>query len=165
MDDSARLKLTQLIEENGVTDQTDLIRELKHSSIINREATLLNELIDMYSHLPYEDLRNLTMMECNFLFTYYTDIYNRILKREIDLAILNKFLTVLDRIERGEIGQHEGSYLVGQALKELYIDSALKKSEQLDKKYASTTSTEETPVELNITWKQFKQSQRIKYTK
>jgi hypothetical protein len=164
MDDSSRLKLTQLIEENGVTDQTDLIRELKHSSIINREATLLNELIDTYAHLPYEDLRNLTMMECNFLFTYYTDIYNRILKREIDLAILNKFLTVLDRIEQGEIGQHEGSYLVGQALKELYIDSALKKSEQLDKKYASTTSTEETPAELNITWKQFKQSQRIKYT-
>jgi hypothetical protein len=151
-----------MIEENNVSDQTDLIRELKHSSIIKREAVLLTELLDTYAHLSYTDLRNVTMLECNFLFTYYTDIYNRILKKEIDINILNKFLSVLDRIEKGEIGQHEGSYLVGQSLKELYIDSALKKSEQLDKKYANTKETP-APEALNITWKQFKKQHDISY--
>ena len=163
MDDSSRLKLTQMIEENNVSDQTELIRELKHSSIIKRESKLLTELIDTYSHLSYTDLRNLTMIECNFLFTYYTDIYNRILKKEIDINILNKFLSVLERIENVEIGQHEGSYWVGQSLKELYIDSALKKSEQLDKKYATNTESTPTPEVLNITWKQFKKQHFVKY--
>ena len=30
------------------------------------------------------------MNECGFLFTYYTDIYNKIRKDEIDLKILNQ---------------------------------------------------------------------------
>ena len=164
MDDTARLKLTQMIEENNVSDQTDLIRELRHSSIIKREALLLSEMVATYSHLSYADLRTLTMIDCNFLFTYYTDIYNRILKKEIDINILNKFLTVLERIETGEIGQHEGSYLVGQSLKELYIDSALKKSEHLDQKYsASNESVVNTPPVVNITWKQYKKQHIVKY--
>ena len=164
MDDTARLKLTQMIEENNVSDQTDLIRELRHSSIIKREALLLSEMVATYSHLSYADLRTLTMIDCNFLFTYYTDIYNRILKKEIDINILNKFLTVLERIETGEIGQHEGSYLVGQSLKELYIDSALKKSEHLDQKYsASNESVVNTPPVVNITWKQYKNQHIVKY--
>ena len=164
MDDTARLKLTQMIEENNVSDQTDLIRDLRHSSIIKREALLLSEMVSTYSHLSYADLRTLTMIDCNFLITYYTDIYNRILKKEIDINILNKFLTVLERIETGEIGQHEGSYLVGQSLKELYIDSALKKSEHLDQKYStSNESVVNTPPVLNITWKQYKKQHIVKY--
>ena len=35
------------------------------------------------------------MTECNFLFTYYTDIYNKIRKDEIDLKILFKAFDVL----------------------------------------------------------------------
>ena len=46
--------------------------------------------------------------------------------------IFNKFLDVLKRIEDGELDQHEGSFMVGTLLKELYIDSAIKKSEKLD---------------------------------
>jgi hypothetical protein len=163
MDDAARLRLNQMIEENDVTDQTELIRELKHSAIIKREAALLCELIDTYKDLPYNDLRNYTMVECNFLFSYYTDIYNRILKRELDISILNRFLSVLERIERGEIGQHEGSYLVGKALKELYIDSALKKSEQLDKKYNTSSDEPVSKPAIKVSWKQYKEGNCAKY--
>jgi hypothetical protein len=152
-----------MIEENDVTDQTELIRELKHSEIIKTEAALLCELIDTYKDLPYNDLRNYTMVECNFLFSYYTDIYNRILKRELDISILNRFLSVLERIERGEIEQHEGSYLVGKALKELYIDSALKKSEQLDKKYNTSSDEPVSKPAINVSWKQYKDGNYVKY--
>ena len=165
MDDSARLKLTQMIQENNVSDQTDLIRELKHSSIIKRESTTMVELMKQYESWSYSDLRDYTSIECNFLFSYYTDIYNRILKKEIDLTILHKFLGVLERIENGEIGQHEGSYLVGQALKELYVDSALRKSEKLDSQYKSETGDESIAREpvKNLSWKQYKSQNSITY--
>ena len=161
MDDSTRLKLTQMIEENNVSDQTDLIRELKHSSIIRKESEKMVELMNTFQTLSYSDLRDVTSIECNFLFSYYTDIYNRILKQELDIKILHNFLTVLERIENGEIGQHEGSYLVGQTLKELYIDSALKKSDKLDNLYKSDQLPSK-PI-LNISWKEFKLQKNIRY--
>jgi hypothetical protein len=72
----------------------------------------------------------------------------------IFLAILNKFLDVLRKIEDGELDQHEGSFLVGTLLKELYIDSALKKAEKLDE--LAEKAPEPKHAENNISWKQFK---------
>jgi hypothetical protein len=99
------------------------------------------------------------MNECSFLFTYYTDIYNKVRKDEIDLKILNKFLNVLRRIEDGEIDQHDGSYLVGQLLKEMYVDSALKKAGKLDQQ--NKVELVHTPKNetMNVSWKQFKKFQ------
>jgi hypothetical protein len=88
------------------------------------------------------------------MFSYYTDIFNKVRKDEIDINILNRFLDVLKRIEDGELDQHEGSFLVGTLLKELYIDSALKKAEKLDEKYEK--SPEPKKADINISWKQFK---------
>jgi hypothetical protein len=96
--------------------------------------------------------------ESNFLFTYYTDIFNKVRKDEIDINILNKFLDVLRQIEDGELDQHDGSFMIGTLLKELYVDSALKKAEKLD------ANSEKTPepkrAEMEISWKQFKQSSK-----
>jgi hypothetical protein len=92
--------------------------------------------------------------ECNFLFTYYTDIYNKIRKDEIDIGILNKFLDVLKRIEDGDLDQHEGSFLVGSILKELYVDSALKKADKLNAN--EEEKSEPKKPEVNISFKQFK---------
>ena len=83
-------------------------------------------------------------------------------KDELDLTILAKFISVLERIEDGEIDQHEGSYLVGKLLKELYIDSALKKSEALDEKNAKLDKQKEAEIikpKHKISWKEFKISQ------
>ena len=92
--------------------------------------------------------------DCNFLFTYYTDIFNKIRKNEIDINILNKFLDVLRKIEDGELDQHEGSFMVGTLLKELYVDSALKKAEKLDEQ--SEKKEEPKRAEVNVSWNQFK---------
>jgi hypothetical protein len=91
------------------------------------------------------------------LFTYYTDIFNKIRKGEIDIGILNKFLDVLRKIEDGDLDQHEGSFMVGSILKELYIDSALKKSEKLDEQ--TEKAPEPKRAEIKVTWKQFKKMQ------
>jgi hypothetical protein len=66
-------------------------------------------------------------------------------------------LDVLKQIEDGKVDQHEGSFMVGTLLKKIYIDSALKKAEKLDKEHAladTPAPVREDPVE--ISWKQFK---------
>lgn len=153
MDDQQRLQLQNMIKANNVEDQTDFIRSLKHSQIIRNEV---NNLILVKAKYRGDDakIHEEGVNECNFLFTYYTDIYNKVRKDEIDIHILNKFLDVLKKIEDGEMDQHEGSFLVGSILKELYIDSALRKAEKLD---ANGEPREEPKKpEKDISWKQFK---------
>ena len=153
MDDKQRLQLQNMIKTNNVEDQTSLIRNLKHSQIIRREV---NNMIMLKAKFRGDNnkINEECINECNFLFTYYTDIYNKLRKDEIDIGILNKFLDVLKSIEEGELNQHEGSFLVGTLLKELYVDSALKKAEKLN----SNEEKREEPkrAENNISWKQFK---------
>jgi len=157
MDDNARLHLQKMIKANNVEDQTDLIRELKHSHLLQDDINNLLMIKAKNRNQP-EKIHELGMEECSFLFTYYTDIYNKIRKDEIDLNILNKFLNVLRRIEDGEIDQHDGSFLVGQLLKEMYVDSALKKAGKLDAQNI-TEQVEKKNEGMNVSWKDFKQRQ------
>jgi hypothetical protein len=156
MNDNERLQLQKMINENDVQDQTELIRKLKHSYILSNEINNMMLLKAKYRN-DTEKMHLECMNECNFLYTYYTDIYNKIRKDEIDLSILNKFLNVLQKIEEGEINQHEGSFLVGSLLKELYIDSALKKAEKLDKEYGENNNAPVYKEPIEISWKQFKE--------
>ena len=51
--------------------------------------------------------------------------------------------------------QHEGSVMVGKLLKEVYVDSALRRADNLDKQYES----EEKPTLYDgkqISWKSYK---------
>ena len=153
MDHKQRLQLSNMIKANNVEDQTEIIRNLKHSQILRNEV---NNMIMIKAKYRGDDEKIYTesINECNFLFTYYTDIFNKIRKDEIDINILNKFLDILKCIEDGEIDQHEGSFMVGTLLKELYIDSALKKSEKLDA--LAEKKEEPKKAEIKISWKQFK---------
>ena len=153
MDNKQRLQLSNMIKANNVEDQTSLIRNLKHSQIIRNEV---NNMIMIMAKFRGDDakIHEECVNECNFLFTYYTDIYNKVRKDEIDIGILNKFLDVLKRIEDGELDQHEGSFLVGSILKELYVDSALKKAEKLNAD--EEPKPEPKKPEKNVSYKQFK---------
>jgi hypothetical protein len=140
-----------------VEDQTELIRELKHSYLLQDDINNLIKIKAKYRNDPDPNKINVEAMEeCSFLFTYYTDIYNKVRKDEIDLSILNRFLNVLRQIEEGEIDQHDGSYLVGQLLKELYVDSAFIFVVKLDEQYKEMEVVPEKNTGMNISWKQFK---------
>ena len=156
MDDKQRLQLQNMIKANNVEDQTELIRNLKHSQVLRNEVNNMILLKSKYRGNE-EKIYNECVNECNFLFTYYTDIFNKIRKGEIDIGILNKFLDVLRKIEDGELDQHEGSFMVGSILKELYVDSALKKAEKLDEK--SEKKEEPKRAEIKVSWNQFKKMQ------
>jgi hypothetical protein len=155
MDEKQRLHLQKMIAANNVEDQTGAIRELKHSDVLRNEVNNMILLKAKYRNDP-EKIHLECMNECNFLFTYYTDIYNKIRKDEIDVSILNKFLDVLKKIEIGELDQHEGSFQVGTLLKKIYVDSALKKAEKLDAQNKLDKKEKTVKPSIQISWKQFK---------
>ena len=153
MDDNQRLHLQKMISANNVEDNTDLIRNLKHSHVLRED---INNLIML--KCKYQDDADSLHLEgitsCNFLFTYYTDIYNKVRKDEIDIHIMNKLLDVLKQIEDGKLDQHEGAFLTGTILKELYVDSAIKKADKLNAN--DEPRPEPKKAEKNVTYKQFK---------
>ena len=154
MDDIARLQLNKMIQVNNVADQTQLIRNLKHSQFLRQNINDLIVLKSTYLDNP-ENLHLEAMDKCSFLFTYYTDLYNKIRKDEIDLKILFTFLDVLKKIEDGVLDQHEGSYEVGTLLKKIYVDSALKKADKINKQ-EKTKEIEIIKPQVDISWKNFK---------
>lgn len=155
MDDNARLQLQQMIKANNVEDQTELIRELKHSVLLRNDINNLVMLKTKYAN-DNDTLIMEAMNECNFLFTYYTDIFNKIRKDEIDMKILLKFLDVLKQIEDGELDQHEGSFKIGNLLKELYVDSALKKADKINEEIEKNKPAETIVEPIEISWKKYK---------
>jgi hypothetical protein len=101
-----------------------------------------------------DEFNEVCQKECNFLFNHYTDIFNKIIKDEIDLRIMTKLLICLKLIEDGNVDQHEGSVMVGKILKELYIDSAIKRGENLDKEREAERVEPNTGKKMS--WKDFK---------
>lgn len=151
MDDTARLKLQEMIKANNVSDQTETIRSLKHSSTLRENINTMIMLKNKHKNNLIE-LNEEASRECYFLYANYTDIYNKIKKDEIDLVILFQFLDVLEKIEHGELDQHEGSFEVGTLLKKIYVDSALRKADKLNDSRPETKQN----AGSSITWKQFK---------
>jgi hypothetical protein len=155
MDADSRLQLQKMIKANNVEDQTELIRELKHSHELQLDINKL--LMIKAKHRNNEELvHNEASNDCNFLFTHYTDIYNKVRKDEIDLSILNKFLNILRQIEDGLLDQHEGAFAVGTLLKELYVDSALRKANKLN----GSEEVEKKKEGVKISWNEFKNLKR-----
>ena len=154
MDSNQRLHLQKMVTANNVEDTTDLIRQLKHSHILREDVNNLIMLKAKYPNDP-DALHLEGMTECNFLFTYYTDIYNKIRKDEIDLKILFKAFDVLRDIEDGKIDQHDGAYQFGTLLKQIYVDSALKKAEKLNAETGEKEKEYKGP-QVNVSWSQFK---------
>jgi hypothetical protein len=149
MNSQEKLLLKEMIQANNVEDQTQHIRNLKHSALIRADVVKLLEI--MKTTNDQSEIHIEAMMECNFIFTFYTDIYNKIRKSEIDLHLFYQFLDILSKIENGELDQHEGSFEVGTILKKIYVDSALKHSEKMDKLYKK-----EKPETKEINWRNFK---------
>ena len=157
MNEEQKLQLQKMNNTNNVSDQTELIRKLKHSHIFKSEINSMMLIKGKYKGNE-EKIKEECIQECGFLYSYYTDLFNKIKNDEIDLSILFKFIDVLKKIEDGEVDQNEGAFLVGTLLKEIYIDSALKKADKLNKKYDLEKKEELVQVPIkNISWKQFKE--------
>jgi len=151
-----RLNLKKMINESECGDNTDNIRRLKHSVLMRDDVRKLDTLKNTHGDMKAnnnDDFVLLCQNECKFLYSNYTDIFNKLVKDELDLTIMTKLLTVLKLIEDSKVDQHEGSVMVGKVLKELYVDSATKRLDNLDKEHDKEPMSEGKA----ISWKQFKQ--------
>lgn len=157
INNNERLNLKKLVDEMDCDDNTDNIRKLKHSVLIRNDIRKIENLKTKNAELKKskpDEFMSLCEAECHFLFNNYTDIFHKVVKDELDLTIMTKLLTVLKMIEDGKVDQHEGSVLVGKILKELYIDSAVKRADNIDKEYESMKVM---PIEgKKISWQEFK---------
>ena len=159
-----KLDLAALVKANDTEDCTQEIRDKKQSDLIRNDVKQMVFLKQKYERLSKSnpiEFDKICVNQCNFLFNNYTDLYNKIKNDTLNLSILDKFLSILKKIENGELTQHEGSYLVGQHLKELYIDSAMRNEEKLNskerrKKSLKKPSNIKETKERNISYKDFK---------
>jgi hypothetical protein len=165
MNPQEKIDLKKLIGKmDDYEDNTNGIREMKHSADIHADIMKMEELKKEHAELRKTDplaFSQLCESECIFLFYKYTDIYNRLLKDEVNLTIMNKALDVLKRIEDGEIDQQEGSVIVGKLFHEIYVDSALRRSANLDAAAANEKKKSQSAVPpreptKNISWRQYK---------
>ena len=89
--------------------------------------------------------------------------------------MLFEFLDILEKIEKGQLDQHEASFKVGSILKNMYIDSAVKHAENMEAKdnenndpeleSTSTPKSTPKPKSKDISWKHFKKIKKNKLNK
>jgi hypothetical protein len=154
-----RLNLQKMVNEMGSEDNTDNIRKVKHSITLRDEIRKLDTFKKKNTELQRTDkdkFMELCRTETPFLYNNYTDIFNRLIKDELNLEIMTKLLIVLKLIEDGKVDQNEGSVMVGKLLKELYVDSALKQAEHLDSKSSAAETPPPTTSSNPISWKEYK---------
>jgi hypothetical protein len=154
-----RLNLQKMVNEMGSEDNTDHIRKVKHSVLLRDEIRKLDTFKQKHAEMQRTDkdkFMELSRAETPFLYNNYTDIFNRLIKDELNLEIMTKLLIVLKLIEDGKVDQNEGSVMVGKVLKELYVDSALKQAEHLDSKAPVPETPTPTTSSNPISWKEYK---------
>lgn len=152
-----RLNLKKMMSEMDYTDNTENIRRLKHSIKIRNDIRKMEDLKREYSVLRTESPEqffNIVYAECRFLYDNYIDIFTRVMKNEIDIGIMSKLLIVLKLIEDGQMNQEDGSVRIGRLLKDLYLDSAVKRADNIDKEHADEKV--EANVGKTISWNTYK---------
>ena len=154
MNDNQKYQLKQMIEHNKVIDNTNVLRELKHSTDIRTCIIKLLELKQTHKELLQTDkskFEEIALRDCGFLFFNYMPLYNTVLKENLDMNIMQQLLTTLSKIENGEYDQHEGSFEVGKLLKTIYIDGTLQDIQRKDEETKIIYKTPKT-----IHWSQYK---------
>jgi hypothetical protein len=160
MNPQEKLDLKKLIGNMGdYEDNTMGIREMKHSDAIRSDIQKIVKLKQTRSpDLSDQAFSELCESQCTFLFYKYTDIFRRLLRDEINLTVMSTALNVLKKIEDGEIDQQEGSVIVGKLFHEIYVDSALRRSNNLDKASSEAESNISIPKYegKSISWKEYR---------
>lgn len=158
MDSKEKLDLKRLMNHHSdYQDNTEGIRRLKHSDLIQGEIIKMEKLKIEYKDIKktdYPQFENICQQLCSFLYTAYTDIFNRLIKDELDLDLMTQALSTLKKIESGDIDQQEGSVIMGKLLHKVFVESAVKRGEKLEKENPTEVVTKE--LGKPISWKEYK---------
>lgn len=152
------LNMKSLMESDDYVNNTDRIRELKHSESILADIGKVCEIKKLHPHMRMieeEKFNHLCQTSAPFLFNNYTDIFNKVIKDELNMEMMVKFIFILKQIEEGVLDQYDASVKVGTILREMYVDSAMRRGDNLDKENAENAPIFVEPVKT--TWKEFKE--------
>ena len=174
MNEEHKIELDKLISQNSVVDQTDMIRTLKQSIKIREE---IDTMMKIKTEHAFKGDSNISMVsplfkkcqeQCPFLYKYYAILFHKILKDDVDMGTLEKFIEIVEEIEDGKLSQHEGAFKFGTLAKSLYIDDVLSTSISDGNKQTSRVIAP--PPARDISWGKYKQSRdnitrKLKITK
>ena len=158
-----KLNLKKMLAQNqDFVDHTEDIRRVKHSGLLLDSMRTIEKLKRAKAEFRQNDpdgFFELCKTEAPLMYNLYTDLFNKLVKDELNLVIMIKLIRILELIEQGQVDQNEGSVMVGKILKEMYVDSALRLGEKLDKQREDENPT---PVvqqiePKNIRWSNWKQ--------
>lgn len=167
-----KMDLKRLLKSNTCHDNTDYIRQFKHSSKIRKDihsfislkqefCSTLPKDLSLYNSEESKRLHDsflvVTETKCSFLFNNYPEIYKKIVQDELDITLFFSLLDVLKQIEDNKTDQHEGSVKVGKLLKEIYIDSAVRHGNHLDELNTDKSITRNEIIQP-ISWATYKKS-------
>jgi hypothetical protein len=130
MNEEQRLQLGELMRENNTVDNTELIRDLRHSKKIRKCVETIEAIKINNPNADLKTLDELCMEAAGFLFRNYTVIYNKLIRNQIDINMFYIFLNKLKEIENGKMSQQEAAYDIGMLLRNMYIDPRLKEMEE-----------------------------------
>ena len=151
------IDLKDFLANSDYVDNTNKLREKKHGKLIKEAISDIEQIRSETGELYKTDIE-LFKNKCTdkniFLYNNYFDIFNKVCTKEIDLNIMEEFISVLRSIEEELIDQHEGSVKIGELLKRLYVDSALRKGENINKN--NPTEVKVFKESKDISWKQYK---------
>ncbi len=161
MNVTEKLNLKKMLEQNKeYVDHTEDIRRLKHSGLLLDSMRDIEKLkrsnVELRNAEP-EKFVDMCKSAAPLMYNLYTDLFNRLVKDELNLAIMIKLVRILEMIEYGQIDQNEGSVMVGKILKELYVDSAVRCGDNLDKANSEQTVVEKTEPK-KIRWSEWKKT-------
>ena len=151
MNDDIKSKLEEFSSKEDVPQTTTKIRKLKHSKFIKQDLQHYYSLKHRYSRISKKQFKQMAAKQCQFIYKNYTNLFNRLVNDELERAILGRFIDALEKIENGDLNQHEASYQIGLLLKKIYVDQALRAEKDREVK---KTKKGKRPVK--ITWEEYK---------
>lgn len=144
--------LSKMLKDSDFKDNSNDIKRNKHSIQIQEDINTYLSLKKTYSRLQQTNsnlFKQKIINQCNFLYTNYNNIFDKLINNQLDINILNKFIYFLKQIEDGKMDQNTASYEIGKLLKTHYIDKEISNNNDINNDIN------------NISWKQFKE-QKIK---
>lgn len=140
------LNMDSLMNSGEYIDNTEKIRQLKHSNLINADVEkicLLKQTNPKMRVIEEEKFKQLCVSSCPFLYTNYQVLFNKLVNDELNLKMLAEFLSVLREIESSTIDQYDASVKIGTILRDIYISKP------------NETTIKPVNESKNISWKQY----------
>lgn len=153
------LNMKSLMDSDDYVNNTERIRELKHSELILEDIGKLCRIKKDHFHMRMveeEKYNHLCATSAPFLFSNYNDIFRKVLKDELDMKLMVDFIGILKQIEEGKLDQYDASVKVGTILRDLYVDSAIRRGDNLDKERGVSKPTFVEP--KPVSWKDYKKT-------